>query len=213
MNDSKVYTRKELNQLLYRVALRIVGGQTDDEGEAVRLVRSRLCTEATRLSRGKTRTCDNYKELKEQELVIAIGLGEDEAQVKGKPATKKQLGILASLSIKTALHETDMSDYFYETSHGTLGGEELLDHMRWVNQTTKKLPPEIFHELCKRWINPTLNKWLEDAGMVPRKANNPTMFFMRDLSTTQASHLIGRMRRAFDERMRKSPHVHVPTTN
>ncbi len=210
MNDSKIYTRKELNKLLYRVALRMVGGQTDDEGEATRLVRMRLCTEATRLSRGKTRTCDDYKQLTDDEIKIAIGIGEDAAMHGGKPATPKQIAFLAALSIRTALWEADMSDYVCETSKGTLAGEDLLEHMRWVN-TTKPVPPQIFQELCVRWINPTLNSWLADAGW--GKAKDPTKFFMKDLGSRQATYLIGRMQKAFDARLRNSPHAHVPTTN
>ncbi len=211
MNDTKVYTRSELNKLLYNVARNIVGGQTDNEGEAVRLVRARLCRDATALTRGKTRAIGNYKDLSETELGAAIRLGEEEYKTNGHPASTKQLRFLASMAIQSALYETDMNDYLYETSIGPLAGNELLSHMRLVNSASK-LPKEIFQELCKRWINPTLNSWLAQGGF-RKQPSDASMFFMNSLSTKEASYLIGRMQKAKEVRTRNSVHNLVTTTN
>ncbi len=211
MNDSRVYTRKELNRMLYNVARKIVGSAFDEIEEASRQVRARLCKKATSYTRGKSKATDKYKELTLEEMASAIRHGEEELQETSEDATPKQRRYLSRLAIQTALFEADLDGYVYETEEGLLTGEDLKEYMRYAN-TRYQLPPDFLCELYVRWINPTLNKWLVDANL-QAKPKDMSKFYMNKLTKRQASQLITQIEKVHDNRLRKSPHRAVALTN
>ena len=187
--------RAKLNRDLYLSARECLDPSYRNDGEAVRIKRDYTVNELFH---------KEYGDLTIDELLAAIG----KLKSQGPKAEIKQFagrGLLSALAfygLAVALVYCDFDDFcMIETAINSDGsprrmeysGEAARFYANDIFGTEKMLPGAVTNHLYSKWLNPSINKYLNE-GKFRAPARKPERVYYEQLTKDEAQYLINRLK-------------------
>lgn len=185
-------TRTQLYRVLYLAARNNVTGRYRQDSDHIKSVRDDA---VELLFPGQ-----NYTDLSEEELSDVINLlnrRQDRSHYEPR-ATYQQRSALYYYCLYIALHESEFDNITVDTGNSTISGEAARRYLIGLFNDDVRLPANIVRYCMSHYINPLLNRWLQEGGF-KSNTRNQSVIYINSLSRTEARYLIQRLRKFSNE--------------